>query len=44
MPRQAAPRHDHVHMRVVREGGNFGAKDGVPRTTILYPIDFLPAR
>nr|WP_279342336.1 AgmX/PglI C-terminal domain-containing protein [Geotalea sp. SG265] len=23
---------------------NFGAKDGVPRTTILYPIDFLPAR
>ncbi|HJV36737.1 AgmX/PglI C-terminal domain-containing protein [Geomonas sp.] len=23
---------------------NFGPKDGVPRTTILYPIDFLPAR
>ncbi|MFZ2949737.1 MAG: AgmX/PglI C-terminal domain-containing protein, partial [Desulfuromonadaceae bacterium] len=23
---------------------NFGAKDGVPKTTILYPIDFLPAR
>lgn len=23
---------------------NFGAKEGVPRTTILYPIDFLPAR
>lgn len=23
---------------------NFGAKDGVPTTTILYPIDFLPAR
>jgi outer membrane biosynthesis protein TonB len=22
---------------------NFGPKDGVPRTTILYPIDFLPA-
>lgn len=22
---------------------NFGAKEGVPRTTILYPIDFLPA-
>jgi hypothetical protein len=22
---------------------NFGAKDGVPRLTILYPIDFLPA-
>ncbi len=22
---------------------NFGAKDGVPRITILYPIDFLPA-
>jgi len=22
---------------------NFGAKDGVPKTTILYPIDFLPA-
>lgn len=23
---------------------NFGAKDGVPKMTILYPIDFLPAR
>lgn len=23
---------------------NFGAKNGVPKTTILYPIDFLPAR
>ncbi|HWI40037.1 MAG TPA: AgmX/PglI C-terminal domain-containing protein, partial [Verrucomicrobiae bacterium] len=23
---------------------NFGPKDGVPTTTILYPIDFLPAR
>src|SRR6185369_2752403 len=23
---------------------NFGAKDGVPKVTILYPIDFLPAR
>lgn len=23
---------------------NFGVKDGVPKTTILYPIDFLPAR
>ena len=23
---------------------NFGAKDGVPKTTILYPIDFLPGR
>lgn len=23
---------------------NFGSKDGVPTTTILYPIDFLPAR
>jgi hypothetical protein len=23
---------------------NFGPKDGVPKTTILYPIDFLPAR
>jgi outer membrane biosynthesis protein TonB len=23
---------------------NFGAKDGVPRITILYPIDFLPAQ
>ena len=23
---------------------NFGAKDGVPKTSILYPIDFLPAR
>ena len=22
---------------------NFGPKAGVPRTTILYPIDFLPA-
>ena len=22
---------------------NFGAKEGVPATTILYPIDFLPA-
>ncbi len=22
---------------------NFGAKDGVPSVTILYPIDFLPA-
>jgi hypothetical protein len=22
---------------------NFGAKAGVPTTTILYPIDFLPA-
>jgi outer membrane biosynthesis protein TonB len=22
---------------------NFGAKDGVPKTKILYPIDFLPA-
>ena len=22
---------------------NFGAKDGVPAITILYPIDFLPA-
>jgi hypothetical protein len=22
---------------------NFGAKQGVPKTTILYPIDFLPA-
>ena len=22
---------------------NFGAKDGVPTITILYPIDFLPA-
>jgi len=22
---------------------NFGAKDGVPTVTILYPIDFLPA-
>lgn len=22
---------------------NFGAKDGVPRVSILYPIDFLPA-
>jgi len=22
---------------------NFGAKEGVPKTTILYPIDFLPA-
>ena len=21
----------------------FGAKDGVPTVTILYPIDFLPA-
>ena len=23
---------------------NFGAKDGVPKMAILYPIDFLPAR
>ena len=23
---------------------NFGPKDGVPKTSILYPIDFLPAR
>lgn len=23
---------------------NFGPKEGVPKTTILYPIDFLPAR
>ena len=23
---------------------NFGPKDGVPKTTIFYPIDFLPAR
>jgi hypothetical protein len=23
---------------------NFGPKDGVPKMTILYPIDFLPAR
>jgi hypothetical protein len=23
---------------------NFGAKDGVPKVTILYPIDFLPSR
>ena len=23
---------------------NFGPKDGVPKLTILYPIDFLPAR
>ncbi|HXE95974.1 MAG TPA: AgmX/PglI C-terminal domain-containing protein [Dongiaceae bacterium] len=23
---------------------NFGPKDGVPKTTILYPIDFLPSR
>ena len=23
---------------------NFGPKDGVPKVTILYPIDFLPAR
>jgi hypothetical protein len=23
---------------------NFGAKEGVPQMTILYPIDFLPAR
>ena len=22
---------------------NFGAKEGVPTITILYPIDFLPA-
>ena len=22
---------------------NFGAKDGVPTVTIVYPIDFLPA-
>jgi len=22
---------------------NFGAKDGVPAVTIVYPIDFLPA-
>ena len=22
---------------------NFGPKDGVPKITILYPIDFLPA-
>ena len=22
---------------------NFGAKEGVPSITILYPIDFLPA-
>ena len=22
---------------------NFGVKDGVPKITILYPIDFLPA-
>jgi len=22
---------------------NFGAKEGVPAITILYPIDFLPA-
>jgi hypothetical protein len=22
---------------------NFGPKEGVPPTTILYPIDFLPA-
>ena len=22
---------------------NFGAKEGVPVTKILYPIDFLPA-
>jgi hypothetical protein len=22
---------------------NFGPKEGVPKTTILYPIDFLPA-
>jgi len=22
---------------------NFGAKEGVPKTTIIYPIDFLPA-
>jgi len=22
---------------------NFGSKPGVPKTTILYPIDFLPA-
>ncbi len=22
---------------------NFGAKEGVPQITILYPIDFLPA-
>jgi hypothetical protein len=23
---------------------NFGPKDGVPKMTILYPIDVLPAR
>jgi hypothetical protein len=22
---------------------NFGPKDGVPKVTILYPIDFLPS-
>jgi hypothetical protein len=22
---------------------DFGAKDGIPAVTILYPIDFLPA-
>jgi len=25
------------------KGFDFGAKDGVPAVTILYPIDFLPA-
>ena len=32
---------DKVVARVKRF--NFGAKEGVPATTILYPIDFLPA-
>ena len=25
------------------KGFDFGAKDGIPAITILYPIDFLPA-
>ena len=32
---------DKIVARVKRF--NFGAKEGVPTTTILYPIDFLPA-
>jgi len=32
---------DKVVARVKRF--NFGAKEGVPTVTILYPIDFLPA-
>ena len=33
---------DKIVARVLKF--NFGPKKGVPKTTILYPIDFLPAQ